>query len=70
VISQSISCAAPAIAEDPMKSTAPVRKTRLSPSWSPSLPAKTMKAARGKMLAVSIHWEVDTHGQGLRWCAV
>jgi hypothetical protein len=60
VISQSISCAAPAIAEDPMKSTAPLRKTRLSPSWSPNRPAKTMKAARGKILAVSIHWEVES----------
>jgi hypothetical protein len=32
VISQGMSCAAPASAEDPMKSTAPARKTRLSPS--------------------------------------
>lgn len=59
-MSQGMSCAASAIAEETMNSSAPARKTRLSPSWSPNRPAKTMKAAKGSTLAVSTYWKVET----------
>ena len=59
-MSQGMSCAAPAIAEETMNSSAPARKMRLSPSWSPNRPAKTMKAAKGSTLAVSTYWKVET----------
>lgn len=55
VMSQGMSCAAPASAEETMNSAAPARKTRRRPSWSPSRPAKTMKAAKGSTFAVITH---------------
>jgi hypothetical protein len=60
-----------------MKRIAPQKKTCLIPNWSPSLPAKTIKASRGRMLAVRTHWQVESDplvtgrvGRALQACPV
>jgi hypothetical protein len=49
----------PASAVEARKTKPPVRKTRFSPSRSPSRPPRTMNAARGRMFAVKSHWLSD-----------